>query len=167
MPGPVTDCYACRLVATPPEQLAPREQVLLTPGWNVAHAFNSSLPGWLVLDARRHVLSIADLTADEAAELGPLLRRLSLALRDVTGCVKTYVAQFSEHEGFPHLHVHLVPRGPDHPAQRRGPRMFAYLDDEEAPTVSEQERDRIALAVRAHLVAQPEAAQDVRSGGAA
>lgn len=121
-----TDCYACDhdpAVATVPLW----ERIDVSERWLVAHAFNSSLPGWLVVLPRRHVLTVADLTEAEATELGSLLRRVSRALVEVTGCVKTYVALFAEAEGFAHLHAHVVPRHADQPADRHGPQVFAYL----------------------------------------
>ena len=142
-------CFACDRQATdaPP----PREDVVHTDHWRVAHAFNSTLPGWLVLLPTRHVTSFTELTPEAAAELGGLVHRLAAALADVTGCAKTYLMQFSEAEGFSHLHLHLVPRLVDHPEEARGPRVFAYLADDEARWLPEAERDRIALAVRAAL----------------
>jgi hypothetical protein len=41
-------------------------------------------------------MALDELTDGEAAELGPLLRALAAALRQVTGCQKTYVALFAE-----------------------------------------------------------------------
>jgi len=76
---------------------------------------------------------------------------LSGALRRVVGCAKTYVMQFSETPGFQHLHVHLVPRVPDQPAELNGPRIFGYLGASESDRVSDAERDRLALAIRAEL----------------
>ena len=71
-----------------------------------------SLPGWLVLVPRRHTVALDDLTADEAADLGPLLRAVSSALRDVVRCRKTYVVLFAEAEGFQHIHFHIIPASP-------------------------------------------------------
>ena len=88
---------------------------------------------------------------DAAAELGPLLRDLSIALEAETGCLKTYVMQFSEAEGFAHLHFHLVPRMPDQPAEHRGPRVFAHLGHPESSRVTESARDDLALRLRARL----------------
>lgn len=148
----VPGCYACD--HTVRVDLPPREAIVRTSGWRVAHAFNATLPGWLVLDAARHVEAIADLTDAEGAELGVLLHRLSKALHAVTGCVKTYVMQFSEADGFAHLHVHLVPRMADQPPEHKGPRVFGYLQDGEAPhgVVPAQEQDRLALEIRSHVV---------------
>ncbi len=84
------------------DALPPRERVDTDEHWRVVHAFDSRLPGWLVLVPRRHVTSIADLTDAEAASLGTWQVRLSRALTAVTGCVKTYVMQYAEQAGFAH-----------------------------------------------------------------
>lgn len=143
-------CYTChnnhRI-----DTLPPRECVAADDHWRITHAFDTGLPGWLVLVPRRHVASIADLTDDEAASLGTWQVRLSRALRSVTGCSKTYVAQFAEKEGFAHVHFHVVPRMPDLPYDRRGPRIFAYLDAPEDQRINEQQQDEFAAALRAQL----------------
>jgi diadenosine tetraphosphate (Ap4A) HIT family hydrolase len=117
----------------------------------VAHAFDSSLAGWLVLLPTRHVSAFTDLTAEAADELGGLVRRASAALESVTGCVKTYLMQFSEAEGFSHLHLHLVPRMADQPAEARGPRVFTYLGADAEHRLPDAERDAVALRLRAAL----------------
>ena len=142
----ISGCYSCDQQGA--GSLPPCEDVVHTEDWRVAHAFNSTLPGWLVVLPTRHVTSFTDLTPAAADELGGLVRRLSVALEAVTGCAKTYLMQFSEAEGFSHLHLHLVPRLPDHPDDARGPRVFRYLADDEAQWLSVAERNRIALAVR-------------------
>lgn len=142
-------CYSCdaQRNASPP----PREDVTHSDHWRVVHAFNSTLPGWLVLLPTRHVTSFTELAPEAADELGSLVRRMGVALEQVTGCVKTYLMQFSEAEGFSHLHLHLVPRSPEHPADAKGPKVFRYLVDDESQWLPESERDRIALDLRAAL----------------
>ncbi|MEO6996858.1 MAG: HIT family protein [Terracoccus sp.] len=142
-------CFACDHQAS--DALPPREDVVHTEYWRVAVAFNSTLPGWLVINPTRHLTSFTELAPAAADELGGLVHRLSRALEQVTGCVKTYLMQFSEADGFSHLHVHVVPRMPDHPAEARGPKVFAYLDDDPAQWLPETERDDIALALRSAL----------------
>ena len=137
-----SDCYPCRNEAL--ESLPPRENVVSTTHWRVAHAFNSALPGWLVLVPRNHVTAFADLSPDAADELGGLIRDLSVALQEVTGCVKTYLMQFAEAEGFGHLHIHLVPRAADLPAEFKGPRVFGYLTDDESRWIPAEELDVLA-----------------------
>lgn len=148
-PELVPGCYPCDRQAS--ATLPPGEDVVHTEHWRVAHAFNSTLPGWLIVVPRRHVTAITELSAEAAAELGGLIHELSTALESVTGCVKTYLMQFSEAEGFSHLHIHLVPRHADHPAHAKGPKVFHYLVDDESQWLPEAERDELALALRAAL----------------
>lgn len=144
------DCYACTTgagLATAP----PREAVHVEERWRLAHAFDSSLPGWLVLLPRRHVTVLDDLDADESADLGRLLSSTSLALREVTGATKVYAAFFAEADGFAHLHVHLVPRMPWFTHDQVGPRVFAFLGASETDRVPAADQDALALRVRAAL----------------
>lgn len=122
--------------------------MVTTASWRVAHAFDTSLPGWLVALPRRHVESMGQLTEQEAAELGPLLADLGRGLETVTGCTKTYVMLFAEAPGFTHLHVHVVPRMPGAPAEELGPRVFTRLGEPEDRRVPVEEMDRLAVAVR-------------------
>lgn len=101
-------------------------------------------PAGLVLVPQRHIESMDQLTEDEAIELGSMLREVSAALKEMTGCVKTYIIQFAEHPDHPHAHFHIVPRMPDLPAEFRGPRIFALLGRDEAERVPEEDRDKLA-----------------------
>ena len=148
----MTDCYNCAMTAR--SDLPPREEILRTDDWRVAHAFNTTLPGWLVLAPLRHVEAFTDLSREALTELGGLVHDLSAALAEVTGCVKTYVMQFSEAEGFSHLHVHLVPRMADQPADLRGPRVFGHLTEPGEDCLGADELDRVALAVSASLASR-------------
>ncbi len=105
-----------------------------------------------MLVARRHIEAIDELTDEEAAELGVLLRRSSAALREITGCVKTYVMQFAEAEGHSHVHFHIVPRMADQPEERRSTKIFGYLGVPEEERVSEERMNEIAVAVRRFLM---------------
>jgi len=142
-------CYSCDQQAA--AERPPREDVLSGDHWRVVHAFNATVPGWLVLVPTRHVVAFTELSAPEADALGGLVRRLSLALQTVTGCVKTYLMQFSEAEGFAHLHVHLVPRLADHPADAIGPHAFSLLSDDRERWLPAAEMDRVAVAIRAAM----------------
>ncbi|WP_412102688.1 hypothetical protein [Plantactinospora sp. KLBMP9567] len=100
---------------------------------------------------RRHVTSIAELAPAEAAELGPLVHRLSTALHSAVRCTKTYVMQFAEAEGFGHVHFHLVPRMPDLPPEHRGPRVFHYLTRPQSEWLTADRREEIAAAIADRL----------------
>lgn len=136
------ECVSCASNAR--ADLPARERIYLGPRWRVAHVSGTSLPGWLVLVPRRHTVALDDLTADEAADLGPLLRAVSSALRDVVRCRKTYVALFAEAEGFQHIHFHIIPRQPGLEADLRGPRVFGLLGGDPASYVPEAVMDEIA-----------------------
>ncbi len=145
-------CQTCELIRRRDDGNAPLwDNILRTPYWDVVHAYDTSLKGWLVLVARRHVEALADLTEAEAAELGLLLARVSRALHETLGCAKTYAAQFAEHPDHPHVHVHLVARSVDHPADLRGPRVFGALGVEAAAAVPEWRRNELAERLRARL----------------
>lgn len=148
------DCFSCvdnaRLDAQPP-----REAIAADASWRVVHAFNTALPGWLVLLPRRHVTSIAELTDEEAAGLGTWQVRLSRALTAVTGCQKTYVVQFAEAEGFAHVHFHIVPRISDLAPDQRGVGIFSLLGVAEQERVSPERMDELATALRDRLQQQP------------
>lgn len=142
-------CLTCELITRRDRGAAPLwDNILRTEYWDVVHAFNTSLPGWLVLVARRHVAAIAELTDEEAAELGVLLRRTSTALHEVTGCVKTYALQFAEAEGHAHVHFHVIPRMAEQPEERRSTRVFGYLGVPEEERVSEEVMNDIAIQIQ-------------------
>ena len=147
-------CYTCELTARRhAEQVPLWDNIYHTAYWDVVHAYNSALPGWLVLVVRRHIEALDELTEAEAVELGQLIRRVSLALKAVTGCLKTYVIQFAEAAEHPHVHVHIVPRMADQPEDRRSTKIFAYLGVSEAERVHEDEMNTIAAKVR-HILHQ-------------
>ena len=80
-----TDCYACQQAG--PD--APfRERFVRHGGWRVAHDFNSSLAGWLVVVPLRHVHALDELTAEEATALGDLAATyLRLAVAPATALI--------------------------------------------------------------------------------
>ncbi|MCF6467720.1 HIT family protein [Nonomuraea sp. MG754425] len=147
------NCYTCEQEGQF-ESLPPREKVGYDEYWRVAHAIDTALPGWLVLVPRRHIATIAELTDGEALTLGLWQVRLSRALHELTGCVKTYVIQFAEREGFSHVHFHLVPRMPDLPLHLHGPNVFDLMCPSEKDAVSTDEMNEIAIKL-GHLLQAP------------
>jgi diadenosine tetraphosphate (Ap4A) HIT family hydrolase len=147
-------CYSCQGNARV-GSLPPREEIFVDDHWRVAHAFGSRLPGWLVVVPRRHVLALDDLSVEEMSGLGPLLRSLTSALRSVTGCEKTYVVLYAEAEGYAHVHFHVVPRMPGFTREQRGPRSIDAFLGATDDAVPDEEMDRIGVAIRDALRAQP------------
>jgi len=75
-------CKTCELIARRDAGLAPLwDSIHRTTYWDVAHSYDTALPGWLVLVARRHITAVDELTEAEATELGRLIRRTSVALK--------------------------------------------------------------------------------------
>jgi diadenosine tetraphosphate (Ap4A) HIT family hydrolase len=146
------NCKSCQMRALRDSGDAPLwDNIYRAVHWDLVHNYNTSLPGWLVLVARRHMATIAELTPDEAAELGRLLPAVSQALQQVVGCQKTYVVQFADHPDHPHVHFHVIPITADLPAEKRGPGVFGYLGVPEEERISEMTMNEIAARVRDFL----------------
>jgi len=126
------------------------DPILRTDHWDLAHAFDSSHLGWLIMITRAHRASLADLTDAEAEEFGPLTRAVSAASRDVTGCTKTCLAQFAEHPDHQHVHVHVVARTDELDPNHRGPFVFAELAASDERRVAESALAELAERLVAH-----------------
>jgi len=152
------DCHTCELVERRDAGDAPPwDAIVRYRNWDLVHAFGTSLDGWLVLVVRRHIAAVADLTDEEAAELGPLVKAVSTALAEAVGCEKTYVVQFAEAERHRHVHVHVIPRMPDQAPELEGPRIFALLGVPAEDEVTEGRMDEIGRGVRRYLAEHPPA----------
>lgn len=150
------DCVTCHLVARRDAGEAPPwDTIRRTDLWDVVHAFGTAVEGWLVLVVRTHRTAVADLSDDEAAELGPLIRDVSRAVQEAVDCDKTYVVQFAEHPQHPHVHVHIIPRARDLPDEHQGPRVFSLLGAPDEEAVPAERMDEIAGLVAAALDRSP------------
>ncbi|MCY3781571.1 MAG: HIT family protein [Chloroflexi bacterium] len=145
-------CKSCeRLANRDRGEAALWDNIYRSAYWDVVHAYNSSYLGWLVLVLRRHAEAIDELTADEAGELGNLLRRVSLALKQQLGCSKTYVMQFAESAEHPHVHFHVVARMPEQAPEDRAYRIFRHLGVPLAQRCGEEELNQLARGLKAYL----------------
>ena len=77
------------------------------------HPLPAPLPGWLVLDARRHLPGPLAFNDREATSWGLAVRSASQLVQQLTGCERVYAIAFGE--GARHLHLHLIPRHADQP----------------------------------------------------
>ena len=147
------DCGTCKLIKRRDEGKAPLwDSILRTDTWDVVHAYDTSLLGWIVLVPRRCVLAVDELTREEARELGELIRSVSGFLKADLGCEKTYIMQFAEHPEHPHVHFHVVPRIADLPAEHQGPGIFAYLGVSHDDQLTDDAKTALALRLRSWLL---------------
>jgi histidine triad (HIT) family protein len=83
--------------------------------WLVSHHTGAHTdPGDLIVQLRRHAESLAELTAAEAAALGPVLHAAVAAVERVVRPERTYVASYNE--SVRHVHFFLLPRTRSLPA---------------------------------------------------
>ena len=101
----MTPCLACDLL----EGRAPLPGGLIhrSERWAVEHCTGPLGLGALIVKPVRHVVHVADLDDDEAAEMGPLLRRTSQVVTELMAPEQVYVSLWSHAGGVPG-HIHYV-----------------------------------------------------------
>jgi len=105
----VNACLACDLTAGVIP--VPGGLIFETEGWRVEHCVGPLGVGTLVVKPKRHVLHLADITQDEALEMGPLLKDTATAVRDLTEASQVYVCLWSH--GPVHIHYVVQPALPE------------------------------------------------------
>jgi diadenosine tetraphosphate (Ap4A) HIT family hydrolase len=93
--------------------------------------------GTLFIESRRHFLDYAEMTDDESASLGSVMRKIYHALKLHTAAERVY--QVTLMEGIPHFHSWLIPRRHDDTAKGM---KFLAMD------IACSEEDAVALAKR-------------------
>ncbi len=101
----VEGCLACDL--TSGRQSLPGGVVWQSAHWRVEHCVGPLGVGTLLLKPLRHVEGIAELTVDEAAELGPALRHTSAVVSELCEPEQVYTCLWS-HAGRRRGHIHFV-----------------------------------------------------------
>lgn len=98
-------CLACDLAEGRVD--LPGGEILATGRWIVEHCVGPLGVGTLIVKPKRHVVHVWDLEQTEAAELGPLLRRVTAALAELMEPDQVYVGLWS-HAGAKPVHIHWV-----------------------------------------------------------
>jgi len=96
--------------------------------------------GTLFIESKRHFLDYAEMTYEESASLGFVMRKIYKALRINTEAERIY--QVTLLEGIPHFHSWLVPRRTDD--VERGMKFLARDDscsEEEASGLADKLRE--------------------------
>ena len=101
----VEGCLACDL--TSGKQELPGGRIYASEHWSVEHCIGPLGVGALIVKPIRHCLGVADLTAEETAELGPLLQRTTSTIKQIVQPDQVYVCLWS-HAGWTPGHIHFV-----------------------------------------------------------
>jgi diadenosine tetraphosphate (Ap4A) HIT family hydrolase len=101
----VTDCVACELSRGGRD--LPGGLIHRTDFWLVEHCIGPLGAGTLIVKPERHITSVGDLREDEAAELGPLLKRASTVASQLVAADQVYNCLWSHAGGSP-VHIHFV-----------------------------------------------------------
>ena len=106
-------CSMCEEVAG--QTVPPGGVVYRNEWWEVGHHPGPETdPGELIVKLRRHAESLAELTSEEAAAMGPVLRAAVAAVERVVRPERVYVASYGER--LRHVHFFLLPRTTSLPA---------------------------------------------------
>jgi histidine triad (HIT) family protein len=98
--------------------------------------------GHLVVEPRRHVSGLGDLTSDEAGALGQWVARAARGLR-----AEHVYSSVVGHQ-VDHLHLHLIPRYPGTPREYWWPKLDEWPD---APMGGEAEITQLVDVIRTRL----------------
>lgn len=98
--------------------------ILETKSFVVRHSRETNIPGYLVIEANRHILDLTEATDEEANGYGSLLKQVMSLIRKLTGAERIYT--FSLGEAVPHFHVHVIPRTDSLPRFFRGRGIMSY-----------------------------------------
>jgi histidine triad (HIT) family protein len=124
-----TDCPICRKHQN--ENRVPGGPLYMDELVYAGHSFLSdedatAYLGYLIVEPRRHVPGLAELTEQEAAGLGQVITRLSHALKESEKAEHIYLFVLGHHVD--HLHYHLIPRYPGTPREYWGVRVDEWPD---------------------------------------
>jgi len=133
-------CFLCRKHKGQ-EAAPPGGYIYEDEHWMVCHAPGKlgSL-GTLFIESRRHFLDYSEMTGEESASLGDVMKKIYSALRMLADAERIY--QVTLIEGIPHFHSWLVPRRKDD--TERGMKFLARDDscsDEDASALAGKLRE--------------------------
>ena len=105
--GLVPGCLSCDILAG--RRAVPGGPIYEDAFWVVESVVSPVVwRGFLIVKLKRHAEHLADLTPDEAAALGPVVRAACRALAEALRPARVYVASFGD--GVQHVHFWVLPR---------------------------------------------------------
>ncbi len=133
-------CFICRK-HNREEAAPPGGYIYEDEHWMVCHAPGKLGPlGTLFIESRRHFLDYSEMTPEESASLGNVMKKIYGALRMHTNAERIY--QLCTMEGQPHYHSWIIPRRKE--ISERGLKFLGRDDscnDEEASALADKLRE--------------------------
>jgi diadenosine tetraphosphate (Ap4A) HIT family hydrolase len=128
----VNDCFVCHKHLNPKNIIG--EFIAERSGLVVSHfpfvETEKATRGHLIIEPRRHITDISEMTDAEAAALGGLAREMVLLQKSKLKAEHVYM--FRINDKVPHLHFHLIPRYAGTPREFWGLKIGEWPD---RPTV--------------------------------
>lgn len=114
--------------------------------------------GHIMIDIKRHIPTLADMTMEEAKAFGMIISRVSKALKVTENAEHIYALVSGN--SVPHLHLHLIARYRNTPEAFWGP--MELYDWPEAPIAEEAEIIALCERIRIHL--KEDLLEEVKNG---
>ena len=99
-----------------------------------------------MVEPKRHIAGLGDLTDEEASAIGQIANRLARLLKESEDAEHVYAFVFGD--AVPHLHLHLAPRYRGTPPEYRGARISQWPD---APRVDIDGMRAVVIRLRERL----------------
>ena len=144
-----TECFVCRKhrgEVLIPGGIIYEDDLVYGGHAQIREGESTAYLGYLMVETKRHVAGLADLTDIEAQTLGLVVARLSRALKAEKHVEHVYA--FVLGDDVAHLHVHVVPRYRGAPHKYRGVRVDEWPD---APRGGPKEIEAICARLRRYL----------------
>lgn len=137
------DCLSCNVklgkITTPGGILFENELI------SVTHSIPpAQCKGFMIVQPKRHVAHIADLTEAEVVAIAKAIRHTANSIKEVLAPEKVYVCSFGE--TVKHVHFYVIPRTKEMPA--RGITVLTQILDEGKWRCTEEEAKDVALLIK-------------------
>jgi diadenosine tetraphosphate (Ap4A) HIT family hydrolase len=114
--------------------------------WSVGVYPTLQVPGWVVIQLRRHATGLVDMTDDELFSMGPTLAGVARVINAETDAERVYFVSFGEIDR--HVHILLIPRGPTIPLEHRASALHANSKHYSDPAAAADVAARIRATLR-------------------
>jgi len=144
------ECFFCERMMNSSSYSALKERTIYEDElFHVSHQFDEAPTylGLVLIQTKRHVNDLSELSEPESQELGSLIARISKALKATTGAAWTYCYSFLE--GYRHVHLLVTSRYPSVPKEYV---RLAIGDWPEAPVGGKKEVEELSNKLRLIIV---------------